>query len=61
MWTKEIFHTSKPVIGMIHLLGMPTDPKYDPAGGIQKILGAARKDLHALQDGGVEGTGRGKG
>ena len=35
MWTEELFHTGKPVIGMIHLLGMPTDPKYDPDGGIQ--------------------------
>ncbi|MDO4313226.1 MAG: BtpA/SgcQ family protein [Eubacteriales bacterium] len=56
MWTEELFHTGKPVIGMIHLLGMPTDPKYDPDGGIQKILDTARRDLHALQDGGIDGV-----
>lgn len=56
MWTEELFNTKKPVIGMIHLLGMPTDPKYDAEGGIGKILEAARKDLHALQDGGIDGV-----
>ena len=30
VWTKKLFGTDKPVIGMMHLLAMPTDPKYDP-------------------------------
>lgn len=55
MWMKEMFGTDKPVIGMLHLLAMPTDPKYDHEGGIKKVLERARKDLHALQDGGIDG------
>lgn len=55
MWMKEVFGTDKPVIGMMHLLAMPTDPKYDPEGGMQAIIDRARKDLHALQEGGIDG------
>ena len=29
MWLKETFGTDKPVIGMVHLHAMTTDPKYD--------------------------------
>ena len=56
MWMKEVFKTDKPVIGMMHLLAMPTDPKYDSEGGIRKIVERARADLHALQDGGIDGV-----
>ena len=38
MWMKDLFGTDKPVIGMMHLMALPTDPKYDPEGGIQKVL-----------------------
>lgn len=55
MWTKEMFGTDKPVIGVLHLHAMPTDPKYDRESGIQGVLEAARKDLHAYQDGGIDG------
>lgn len=55
MWTKDLFNTEKPVIGMLHLLGMPTDPKYDNKGGMQKVIERARRDLAALQNGGVDG------
>jgi len=54
-WTKEIFNTEKPIIAMCHLRAMPGDPGYDKAGGMKKVIEAARKDLHALQDGGVDG------
>lgn len=56
MWTKEIFQVEKPVIAMLHLLALPGDPGYDREGGFSKILDRARKDLHALQDGGVDGV-----
>ena len=56
MWMKELFGTDKPVLGMMHLMAMPTDPKYDPEGGMQKVIDRARKDLHALQDGGIDGV-----
>lgn len=55
MWYKELFKTEKPVIGMVHLLALPTDPKYDKNGGIEKIVDVAKQDLIALQEGGVDG------
>ncbi|MDK2982319.1 MAG: uncharacterized protein PWQ55_2666 [Chloroflexota bacterium] len=55
-WTKEIFNTNKPIIAMCHLQAMPGDPGYDKAGGMKKVIEAARKELHALQDGGVDGV-----
>lgn len=55
MWTKDIFHVEKPIIAMLHLLALPGDPEYDEKGGFEKILERARRDLHGLQDGGVDG------
>ena len=55
-WTKEIFNTTKPIIAMCHLQALPGDPGFDRAGGMQKVIDLARKDLHALQDGGVDGV-----
>ena len=54
-WTKEIFNTNKPIIAMCHLQAMPGDPGYDKSGGMKKVIEAARKDMQALQDGGVDG------
>jgi membrane complex biogenesis BtpA family protein len=56
MWMKDLFGTDKPVIGMLHLKALPTDPKYDPVGGVEAVLERAREDLHALQDGGIDGV-----
>lgn len=56
MWMKEVFGTDKPVIGVLHMHAMPTDPKYDPVAGIQGVIDAARKDLQAYQDGGIDGV-----
>jgi len=56
MWTKELFNTSKPIIAMCHLQPMPSDPGYKKSGGMKKVLDAARQDLLALQDGGVDGV-----
>lgn len=53
-WLAQEFHTEKPIIGMLHMLPMPGDPNYDKTGGMKKILGAARQELHALQAGGVD-------
>ena len=55
MWLKDVFGTDKPVIGMVHLHAMPTDPKYDAEGGIEKIVQKAKDDILALQEGGVDG------
>lgn len=54
-WMEEMFGVKKPIIAMCHLQALPGDPNYDEAGGMQKVLEAARKDLHALQNGGVDG------
>lgn len=55
MWIKEVFKTNKPVIGMVHLHAMPTDPKYDEKSGVQGVIDAAKEDILALQEGGVDG------
>lgn len=53
-WMKETFGTHKPIIAMCHLQAMPGDPYYDEKGGMEYVVEMARKDLHALQDGGVD-------
>jgi membrane complex biogenesis BtpA family protein len=54
-WTEEIFKTQKPIIAMCHLRALPGDPGYDKASGMKKVTNLARKDLLALQEGGVDG------
>lgn len=56
MWMKELFKTDNPVIGLVHLHALPTDPKYDPQSGVEGVLEAARFDLLALQEGGIDGV-----
>jgi hypothetical protein len=53
-WTKEVLGTDKPIIAMCHMQAMPGDPGFDKAGGMKKVLEAARHDLLALQEGGVD-------
>lgn len=54
-WMKDLFQVEKPIIAMCHLQAMPGDPYYDFQGGMDKVVEMARKDLHAMQDGGVDG------
>jgi len=54
-WTEELFNTQKPIIAMCHLQALPGDPGYDKSGGMKKVIDLAKKDLLALQDGGVDG------
>lgn len=54
MWTKEVIGTEKPIIAMCHLQALPGDPNYDSNGGMRKIIDAARRDLVALQEGGID-------
>jgi uncharacterized protein len=54
-WLDNIFGIKKPVIAMCHLQALPGDPGYDKAGGMKKVIEAARKDMLALQEGGVDG------
>lgn len=49
-----MFGINKPVIAMIHLLPLPGSSLYDPAGGMNAIVDAARRDILALQAGGID-------
>lgn len=55
-WMRELFQVDKPIIAMCHLQPLPGDPNYDEAGGMEKVIEYAKRDLHALQDGGVDGV-----
>ena len=52
-WTKEIFGTEKPIIGLLHLKALPGDPFYE--GDMKAVIRQAEEDLDALQKGGVDG------
>ena len=54
MWLSDVFGVKKPVIAMLHLMALPGDPGYDPAGGMAAILERAGRELQALQGGGVD-------
>jgi membrane complex biogenesis BtpA family protein len=54
-WLNDVFTEPKPVIGMCHLQALPGDSGYDSAGGMKNILDLARRELDALQEGGVDG------
>jgi uncharacterized protein len=53
-WTDDLFGTVKPIIAMCHLRALPGDPQYDRAKGIEWVVDEARRDLDALQSGGVD-------
>lgn len=53
-WLNELFGVNKPIIAMCHMIALPGDPGYDAVKGLDWVLECARRDLHALQDGGVD-------
>lgn len=53
-WVEAVFGTRKPIIAMCHLNALPGDPGYDATAGMAGVIEAARRNLHALQDGGVD-------
>lgn len=53
-WTRDVFKVEKPIIAMCHLQALPGDPQFDHRKGMRWVLDQARRDLHALQDGGVD-------
>jgi membrane complex biogenesis BtpA family protein len=53
-WTEEVLGVKKPIIAMCHLNPLPGDPYYDPQAGMKGVIDWARKDFHALQNGGVD-------
>lgn len=54
MWTDAMFGVKKPIIALLHLRALVGDPMYE--GSMDEVLTQARKDLRALQDGGVDGV-----
>lgn len=55
-WLKDLFATEQPIIGLLHLRPLPGDPFFGPEDTIQGVIEAARTDLLALQEGGVDGV-----
>jgi hypothetical protein len=53
-WLKEVIGTEKAIIAMCHLLPLPGDPHYDKEKGMDYIVEMAKRDLLALQEGGVD-------
>lgn len=54
-WMKELFGTEKPIIAMLHMDALPGDPRFRYGDRMERVVEHARADLHALQDGGVDG------
>ncbi|MEG1241314.1 MAG: BtpA/SgcQ family protein [Oscillospiraceae bacterium] len=54
MWTKEMFGVEKPIIALLHLRALPGDPLFE--GDMENVIERAKRDLIALQDGGVDGV-----
>ncbi|WP_078412409.1 BtpA/SgcQ family protein [Priestia abyssalis] len=53
-WLKDIIGTEKAIIAMCHLLPLPGDPYFNKEKGMDYVVEMARKDLQALQEGGVD-------
>jgi membrane complex biogenesis BtpA family protein len=51
---KKVFHTTKPIIGMVHLKPLPGAPRYDHEGGMQAITDTALQDARELIAGGID-------
>jgi membrane complex biogenesis BtpA family protein len=52
-WLTELTGAPKPIIGMAHLPALPGTPLYDAAGGMDAVRDWVRRDLDALQAGGI--------
>jgi len=55
LWTEKLFGVKKPVIAMLHLDPLPGDPRYRDGDSMERVVEHAVADLHALQEGGVDG------
>ena len=49
----EVFNTGNPVIGVLHLLPLPTSPRWQ--GDLQAVVDRAEQEATALASGGVHG------
>jgi membrane complex biogenesis BtpA family protein len=50
----DVFGTSKPIIGMVHLKPLPGAPRYDSGTGMGRIIETALEDAEALVSGGID-------
>jgi membrane complex biogenesis BtpA family protein len=50
----QIFSTSKPVIGMVHIGALPGSPLFDAQAGLAGLVEGAARDLSALQAAGFD-------
>lgn len=50
---KQIFKTANPVIGVVHLLPLPTSPRW--GGSLKAVIDRAEQEAVALASGGVDG------
>lgn len=55
MWTDDMFGVKKPIFTMLHLDPLRAIPGFITATAWSSVVEHARADLHALQDGGVDG------
>lgn len=53
-WTEEVLGTDKPIIAMCHFMALPGDPGFDKDGGMEAVVERARREMLALQNGGVD-------
>ncbi len=53
---QRIFGVPKPVIAMLHFPGLPGRPRFDRAGGLDRLVDSLGADLRALQAAGVDGV-----
>lgn len=53
-WLRETFGVDKPIVAMLHMKPMPGDPNYDSVAGVRAVADHARRELAALQEGGVD-------
>ena len=49
----QIFKTAKPIIGVVHLLPLPTSPRW--SGNLKAVIDRAEQEATALAAGGVDG------
>jgi hypothetical protein len=50
---KQIFQTNNPIIGVVHLLPLPTSPRW--GGNLKAVISRAEQEATALAAGGVDG------
>ena len=52
-WLQDLTGQPKSIIGMAHLPALPGTPLYDASGGMNAIRDWVKRDLEALQEGGI--------